>query len=441
MRTVCLVLAIAAAVCTASLSLEGSRYKLNEANGDLCDNTVQQWSGYLDVNDKSKMYFYWAFSSRNDPANDPVVLWMTGGPGCSSMLALLTENGPCSVNKEVQTQNNIYSWTANATVIWIDQPAGTGFSYGSFPDDYDHDETGVARDMFAFLQLWFKNHENLLDNEFYVFGESYGGHYVPATSARVFEGQQKGETKINFKGLGIGNGLTDPEIQYTMYPEMAYNNTYGPIVTEAVYEQMVQAVPACIEKIKACQADTDDCASAQRSCNNKLLSPALAGGVNQYDVRIKCAVPPLCYDFSAVTKFYAEDSVKTALGVPTSRSWVQCSNIVNVMFSKDWMKNYQQLLPPMLEAGKKVLIYAGDADFVCNYMGNKKWTLALPWTGKDAFNAAEDMPWSVDGVQKGLLRSANNFHFLQVFKAGHMVPMDQPRASQDMLNRFVQNKL
>ena len=69
--------------------------------------------------------FYWFFESRSDPANDPLIIWLTGGPGCSSTLALLGENGPCSVNDDATgTVTNPYSWNSKANILWLDQPVG-----------------------------------------------------------------------------------------------------------------------------------------------------------------------------------------------------------------------------------------------------------------------------------------------------------------------------
>eukprot|EP00501_MAST-03F_sp_TOSAG23-6_P000285 GSMAST32.ASY1.ANO1.291.1 assembled CDS len=161
----------------------------------LCDVT-KQYSGYYKLGTQNKNYFYWFFESRNDPANAPLVLWLTGGPGCSSEVALFGENGPCKVQSDLTTKTNPNSWNENANLIYIDQPAGTGFSYGS----HDTNETETK--------------------EFFVFGESYAGHYVPAVTHRIYEGNKNvksGDIYIPLKGLAIGNGLTDPEIQYAKY--------------------------------------------------------------------------------------------------------------------------------------------------------------------------------------------------------------------------------
>jgi len=118
------------------------------------------------------------------------------------------------------------------------------------------------------------------------------------------------------------------------------------------------------------------------------------------------------------------------------------------------MHNFQQVLQPLLEGGVRVLIYAGDVDFICNWIGNKAWTKELPWTGKAAYNAEADTEWvyvdevagSVQQVVGGKARTAmaaegaGSLTFLQVYEAGHMVPMDQPAAALALLNAFTANK-
>jgi cathepsin A (carboxypeptidase C) len=182
---------------------EGTLEEITHAAGaaTLCDASVTQHTGYYKLTDGAlpKNYFYWAFESRSSPS-DPVVLWMTGGPGCSSEVALFGENGPCQVTSDgTATTNNPYSWNSNATLIYIDQPSGTGFSFGS---GMDHDEAGVAADMYNFLQQFFIAHPEYSARDFFVFGESYAGHYVPAVTHLIWKNNkslQPGAIKINLK--------------------------------------------------------------------------------------------------------------------------------------------------------------------------------------------------------------------------------------------------
>lgn len=88
--------------------------------------TVKQWSGYMDYKD-SKHFFYWFFESRNDPANDPIILWLNGGPGCSSFTGLLFELGPSSIGADMKPIHNPYSWNNNASMIFLEQPLESAF--------------------------------------------------------------------------------------------------------------------------------------------------------------------------------------------------------------------------------------------------------------------------------------------------------------------------
>jgi carboxypeptidase C (cathepsin A) len=435
-------LALLACVASASPLNSTVDYTLtmDPVDADFCDST-KQLSGYFKISgSKSKNYFYWFFESRGAPSTDPLIIWLTGGPGCSSMLALLQENGPCSVNPEdLKLKRNPYSWTERANVMWIDQPVGVGFSYGDVKE-YDTSEKEVGDDMFHFLQEFFQAEPEYQKQPFYVFGESYAGHYVPAIAHRIFTGnqQQEGPVHVNLQGFGIGNGLTDPEVQYKYYPDMAYNNTYGvKAVSYPVYLAMKAAITPCVAMINGCQSNKAACLAAQTFCNAALVAPYATSGLNVYDIRSKCEHPPMCYDFTPVEKFLRLESTLKKLHVsPKSSKWESCNMAVHAGFSFDWMKNFQQLVPPMLEAGIRGLVYAGDADFIVNWMGCKAWTLELPWSKHDEFLAAEDKDWLVDGKKAGRIRQAGPFAFQQVYEAGHMVPLDQPKNALAMLKAF-----
>eukprot|EP00992_Anisonema_acinus_P000799 TRINITY_DN10288_c0_g1_i2.p4 TRINITY_DN10288_c0_g1~~TRINITY_DN10288_c0_g1_i2.p4 ORF type:complete len:431 (-),score=106.72 TRINITY_DN10288_c0_g1_i2:1265-2557(-) len=398
----------------------------------LCD-SVKQYAGYYRLHTGTagleKNYFYWFFESRSAPSTDPLVLWMTGGPGCSSEVALFGENGPCAVNSQgTNTTRNRYSWNTRANLLYIDQPAGTGFSYGLGVDD---NEAGVARDMYDFLQQFLQGHPQYQKLDFYAFGESFAGHYVPAVTHLIWKNNKNlpsGAIPIRLKGTSVGNGLTDPEVQFRYYPAMAIStNGHRPAVSKAEHALMEAVVPACVDAIRACQTNVTACVLAIDICNLGLLEPYVLTGMNPYDMRVKCAVPPLCYDFSNVGTFLARPEVQAALGV-TGHKWSDCNRAVALMFelSGDWMRNYQQMLPDQLADGIRVLMYAGDQDYICNWLGNQAWALAMEWPHKADFNAAAFTNFTAGGSVIGRLRTASGFSFLQVYNAGHMVPRCTP---------------
>jgi len=413
----------------------------------ICDPSVKQHSGYFTFGEKKKQYFFWMFESRSDPVNDPTVMWLTGGPGCSSMTGLLFENGPCKVSKDGKsTTPNPYSWTTKANVMWVDQPPGTGFSKG----DWDAGEDGVAEDMYQFLQVFFKAKPEY-NKKFFVTGESYAGHYIPAVTHRIFEGNSKlqdGDIKIELKGMGIGNGLTNPQEQYKWYKEFlctGAGHAPAPINSSVECAALAAVTVPCEATLKACNSGVPvvsqaGCGAAMETCALGFQIPYMATGKNPYDVRIKCEKPPLCYDMSNDVAYLNDKEVQKQLGV--DMKFESCNLIVNKAFTLDFMKNYHMLIPPMLAAGIDVLIYAGDQDFICNWLGNEKWVQKLEWGHTKEFNAAAKTPYKVsgkevgdkDGKVVGELQSFANLHFLRVAQAGHMVPLDQPEAALGMLN-------
>jgi carboxypeptidase C (cathepsin A) len=285
---------------------------------------------------------------------------------------------------------------------------------------------------------------------FYVTGESYAGHYVPAVASYINEQNKKlpkasGE-RINLRGIGIGNGLTDPLVQYAAYAD--YVKERG-LIGSALRDVIQAAYDAtCYPALLACKELDVGCTVALATCNTAVVEPLtvaieakLKHQMNPYNVTGPCEVPPLCYDFSAVTEWAQDPGTPPQLNIslPSSHEWQQCSAEVHTALTGDWMRDLETVVPGMLADGIRVLVYAGEDDFICNYLGNARWVAKMDWAGHDAYNekAQSPAPWVVDGEQAGTAIEQDNLTFLRVFKAGHMVPMDQPKNALDMLERLI----
>ncbi|KAG3088627.1 hypothetical protein PI125_g18284 [Phytophthora idaei] len=407
-------------------------------------------TGYIKLPNKDDdHYFYWFVESRSDPQRDPLVLWLTGGPGCSSMMALLAENGPCHVQSDLSTKTNPYSWNGHANVIWLDQPTGVGYSYGPTVD-YDSGELNVAENIYWFLQEFLKKHPDLADREFFVTGESYGGHYVPAVASHILKANMlrhlsPNAVHVNLAGIAVGNGLTDPAVQYQHSVDMAFNSYNVSLLDDQAIEDMRKAQPVCHELIMQCQKDRPRCVDAMEFCFGALEGPYYQSGRNPYDIREPCTEENVmkCFHFEHIDEYLNTPTVLTKLGVDVhkSKSWRECDATVGAGFAFDEMLSSAEDVKLLLDAGVRVLIYAGDADLMCNWVGNQAWVMALDWSGKTEFNNAPSRPFvTSEATDSGRVRSFENLAFIRVFNSGHMVPMDQPVVSFEMINKFFQNK-
>nr|GMD22679.1 serine carboxypeptidase-like [Ipomoea batatas] len=384
--------------------------------------------------------FYFFFESRSNKS-DPVVIWLTGGPGCSGSLALFYENGPFYIADNHSLIWNDYGWDKVSNLIYVDQPIGTGFSYSSSKDDIRYDENGVSNDLYAFLQEFFKAHPEYAKNEFFVTGESYAGHYIPALGARINQGNKKKEgIYINLKGLAIGNGLTDPEIQYTAYPDYALDNN---LISKSYHDELIQLIPDCQKAVRMCNSNGGSaCGDVVDNSCQPLFDRIMEKHehLNYYDIRKKCLGGSLCYDLSNAETFLNTQSVKDALGVGDI-DWVSCSSTVSLAMAYDWFKNLAVGIPSLLEDGINLLFYVGEYDLICNWLGNLRWVRALQWSGHKGFRAAPNVKFLVDGKEKGIQKNYGPLTFLKVHNAGHLVPMDQPKASLEMIRRWMKGQL
>lgn len=304
----------------------------------------ERLSGYFTLNrtyDAHMFFFY--FEAREDPQNAPIVLWMTGGPGCSSELAIFYENGPWNIRSDLTLEETEYGWDRGASMIFVDQPINTGFSYSEDDRDRCYDETCVSNDMLDFLEAFFEAKPALKGRPFYVTGESYAGHYVPAVASRVFKANREGKANINLQGFAIGNGLTKPATQYGAYAPFALQHD---LIDKDLHDNIMSMYPACKFGLQVCDGLdwSVECALAVEFCQATMFAPIMVENptMNVYDYRKECK-GDLCYDFTLMEEYLNLPEVRKALGVG-DRKWESCNMQVHEDMMADWAHSFGTLV-------------------------------------------------------------------------------------------------
>lgn len=354
------------------------------------------------------------------------------------MMGLFMELGPSSVTKARKLKYNDFSWNANASVIFIDQPVNTGYSYsGSSVSN----TVAASKDIYALLSLFFHSFPEYSQQPFHIAGESYAGHYIPVFANEILTHKNR---NINLQSIAIGNGLTDPKTQYAYYRPMACGDdgsNYGPILDQGECQSMDNSLDRCQSLIQGCYDSESvwSCVPSAIYCNNALIGPFQRSGYNVYDIREKCQDQAnLCYTQTAwISEYLNQPEVISALGAEV-HDYESCNTDVNraFLFNGDWSKPFHLLVPEILKQ-IPVLIYAGDADYICNWLGNQAWAEELVWSGKKDYNAAKMTPLEVNDKQYGEVKSSGNFTFMRIYQAGHMVPFNQPEGSLNFFNRWI----
>ncbi|XWS63300.1 hypothetical protein CRYUN_Cryun06bG0083500 [Craigia yunnanensis] len=201
----------------------------------------KQYAGYVTVNEShGRALFYWFFEATSKPEKKPLLLWLNGGPGCSSIGYGETEElGPFFTQKDASTLKlNTHRWNKAANLLFVESPVGVGFSYTNTSRDIKElGDTITAKDSYTFLVNWFKRFPQFKSHDFYIAGESYAGHYVPQLADVIFDSNKHVSKSdyINLKGFMIGNALLDDETDQTGMVDYAWDHA---VISDRVYNHV-----------------------------------------------------------------------------------------------------------------------------------------------------------------------------------------------------------
>ncbi|QHO58241.1 hypothetical protein HN51_012703 [Arachis hypogaea] len=414
----------------------------------------QQFSGYITVDEKKhKALFYYFVESEADPASKPLVLWLNGGPGCSSLgVGAFSENGPFRPDGEALVQNE-YSWNKVANMLYLETPAGVGFSYAKGSSSYIrvNDET-TARDNLVFLQRWFDKFPQFKHRDLFVTGESYAGHYVPQLAKLMTEINKK-EKIFNLKGIALGNPLVEYATDFNSRAEFFWSHglisdsTYEMFTTDCNYSRYVSEYyrdsvsPICSKVMSQVSKETskfvdkydvtlDVCISSVLS-QSKVICPQTQKENESIDV---------CVD-DKVTNYLNRRDVQQVLHAKLIgvRKWDVCSNILDY----DMLNLEVPTLPvvgALLKAGVRVLIYSGDQDSVIPLTGSRTLVQKL----SKQFGLNTTVPYRVwfEGQQVGGWTQVygNILSFATIRGASHEAPFSQPERSLVLVKSFLEDK-
>ncbi|KAJ3194807.1 hypothetical protein HK101_001868 [Irineochytrium annulatum] len=379
--------------------------------------------------------FFWYFPAQTPAANGPtpLIIWLQGGPGSSSMIGLFYEMGPLRVGPDMLLHRNGDTWNTNCSMVFIDNPVGTGYSNVLAKEDahiagmgqvairqpclplkdeatgdratphfvkgYVNNQAAVGHDLVVFLKKFYAIFPEELSSPLYLSGESYAGKYVPhfATSVLNHNARLNADAEdshlIPLRGVAIGNGLTDPSSQVLLHAPQAL--ALG-LVSKKQSEKMMEAAKSAVSL--AGEGRWRDAASERERIFD--LFKNFTGGINWYDVR-KGDVPN---DWSDMIKLLNLPATKEAVNVPQGAAFETDAG-VRTHLAEDIMRSAKPEVERLLREGIKVMLYQGQFDFRDGILASTDWINSMEWKGKDSFLEADRRIWKVQGHVAGYLTS------------------------------------
>ncbi|CAN8270566.1 unnamed protein product [Cochlearia groenlandica] len=462
----------------------------------------KHYAGYVKIGKEGKknLWYYFVESERNATA-DPVVLWLNGGPGCSSMDGFVYEHGPFNFEpkstKSPHLHLNPYSWSKVSNIIYLDSPVGVGYSYSTDKSDYQTNDTMTASDSHQFLIEWFKMYPEFQSNQFFVSGESYAGIYVPTLASQIVKGNRKvmrhnkskkiskktkkvTEPVINFKGYLVGNGVTDEKFDGNALVPFAHgmglisNELFKETkmaCKEIYYDNNPDQSKTCAEKLKKvsdgvqllniynilepCYHDKSLSASDIGSLPSSLLDlgnterlmpvrKRMYGRAWPFGAVVRQGIVPTWPQILADASVPCiDDRVATVwLNDPAVRKAVHADKEEKIGQWKlcTGQIEYRHDAGSMIEYHRNLTL-GGYRALI--YSGDHD--MCVPYTGSEAWTRSmgykvvdEWRPWLSNGQVAGFIQGyANNLTFMTIKGSGHTVPEYKPRESLDFYSRFL----
>ncbi|XP_021736394.1 serine carboxypeptidase-like 40 [Chenopodium quinoa] len=398
-----------------------------------------QYGGYVTVDNKAgKAFYYYFVEAPTNHTSLPLLLWLNGGPGCSSLAyGAMEELGPFRVKSNGKTlYRNKFAWNHVANVLFLESPVGVGFSYSNTTSDYDaNGDTKTAEDNYVFLLNWFERFPEYKGRDFYISGESYAGHYVPQLAHAILQHNTKPKSsKINLKGIIIGNAVINDETDLKAMYEYFWTHA---IISDQVRNDIM-----------------GHCNFAPNTSNQSLECNSAADQV-EIDIQyldVYNIYAPVCHSTNLtlkpkkltheldpcsdhyVTAYMNNPEVQKALHANVTKlyyDWQPCSAVIS-----NWADSPSTVIPILKELMAKnlrVWIYSGDTDGRIPVTSTRESLNKMGLQIKTEWH-----PWFIKGEVGGYTQVyEGNLTFATVRGAGHQVPSFQPIRGLAMISHFL----
>eukprot|EP00331_Platyophrya_macrostoma_P013160 CAMPEP_0176425242 /NCGR_PEP_ID=MMETSP0127-20121128/11283_1 /TAXON_ID=938130 /ORGANISM="Platyophrya macrostoma, Strain WH" /LENGTH=524 /DNA_ID=CAMNT_0017806387 /DNA_START=131 /DNA_END=1705 /DNA_ORIENTATION=- len=439
-------------ICTTNLTVgESFSYNVRE----------NVTAGYLNINSSSSSALFFIFYKCRNLTSDtyfretPLVIWLQGGPGSSSLLGAFNEIGPYHIvwnetNQKYEEQVQPHAWSDYYHLLVIDNPVGVGFGNLADVNDLTQNETRVADHMLTALLNFYRNSNlsefsTLSKTPLYIFGESYAGHYIPSICDRILRhNNQTGEFQIPLKGAGIGNGWVDPPNQLSEF------GLFGQALGLIDEDERATIEGAQLDAVFNIKYGRQLLAQGNYQAASKYMKAALddfdiitgtlvngSGQANVYNYRIYGP-----YNNTNLITYLNYPETQKSYCIRGSRlgnrNWTKTSDLVHESMSAyDFMNTVAANVSNILNS-IPVMFYNGQDDIICNSPSTQTLLSKLEWTYQNEFYTAKPQVWYMNnGTHAGFAKNYDNLTYVTVNAAGHLAPMDQIVSTTEMLRRFI----
>ncbi|KAJ0077750.1 hypothetical protein Patl1_36961 [Pistacia atlantica] len=422
-------------------------------------------TGYVSVGQSEIFYLF--VESQGNPEVDPVLFYIVGGPGCAALNGFFFQTGPLQFNGTDYTGGlpslhlYPYTWTKTASIIFVDAPVGSGYSYSTNASDYSITDLESANQSHVFIRKWFNEHPQFIPNRFFVTTDSYSGILAPIITQKILDDNKAGvEPKISLVGIISGSPHTDGKLEENYRVPQAHllgllsstlyesaksncNDTYYDVDASTVSGDCLEdleEIDNCLEQINTEMVLAPKCATIAPSSDYRNMRRSLKEKSRQFPLPSSRSTDYYCKDFGyLLADIWANDKgVQSTLHVRegTIQEWRRCNltfasstYVYDLMSVVAYHKN-------LTKNGLQVLLYSGDHDLVVAHTSTEYWLAELNITLDEEWR-----PWYVGGQVAGYTMKYTNYGYrltyVTVKGSGHSPTEWKGRESYEMFERWI----
>ncbi|KAL3513806.1 hypothetical protein ACH5RR_026523 [Cinchona calisaya] len=417
----------------------------------------KQYAGYIDVDVKAgRSLFYYFVEAEKDPDQKPLALWLNGGPGCSSIGGgAFTEFGPFFPRGDGRgLRRNKMTWNRASNLLFVESPAGVGWSYSNTSSDYNTGDASTARDMHTFMVEWFKKFPSFRSRDLFLTGESYAGHYIPQLAIALLDhNAYSKDFKFNIKGVAIGNpllkldhdvpaiyeffwshGMISDEVGRTIMNNCNFEDYTFPSphnVSQACISAMSEAYRIVGDYINSYDVILDVCypSIVEQELRLKKMATKISLGLD------------VCMTYER--RFYFNlPEVQMALHANRTNlpySWSMCNDNLNYS-EADGNLDMLPSLKKIIQNGIPIWIFSGDQDSVVPLLGSRTLVRELAYDLHFQTTVPYGAWFHKRQVGGWVTEYGNLLTFATVRGAAHMVPYAQPSRALHLFSSFVRGR-
>ncbi|KAL0808583.1 hypothetical protein ABMA28_013025 [Loxostege sticticalis] len=388
---------------------------------------VKFYTGYLTVD---KTYdsntFFWYFPVQGTPVHEtPWILWLQGGPGVSSVAGVFDEIGPFKVNSEGNLAKNPHTWHQNHSLVFIENPIGSGYSFTNHKDGYARDMATYIKHLYSALGQFLTLFPELRSAPLFIAGESYAGMFVPSLAMEIHRRKDFSEEDINLKGLILGNVRTEPDMLAELIRPFYH---FGLLV-----EEQMQLVQPLVDALREDIAANRSVGAKQKWTRLVKVLKALAHQGNEFNFLQDSL------DLGDYERFLVKSEVKRALHVGDIK-YTLVNYTVKDELAANFLSNPRSTIEALLNH-YDVLALCGQLDLMMSCAVAAEHHRRWRWNRSDEFLNATRYPLMYEGKLAGYHKSGGRMTEVVVRGAGHLAPMDAPAPTSWLVAQWTRVQL